>query len=90
MNKGELIVKIAKDAKISKTAANAALDSFINNTMSALKKGDRVVLVGFGTFMVVRRAARKGRVPRTGQTVTIPARKVVKFKVGKEFAAKVR
>ncbi len=90
MNKSELIVKISKDAKISKAAANAAIDSFVNTTMQVLKKGDKVVLVGFGTFTVIKRAARKARVPKTGQTIHVPSRKVVKFKVGKEFASKVK
>ena len=90
MNKGQLIAKIANDAKISKTAANSAIDSFINTTMTTLKKGDKLVLVGFGTFLVYRRAARKGRNPKTGKIVPIPARKVVKFRPGKDFAAKVK
>ena len=90
MNKGQLIAKMSADAKCSKAQAGAALDSFINTTMSALKKGDKVTLVGFGTFSVSKRSARKGRNPQTGKTINIPARKVAKFKAGKEFAAKVK
>ena len=90
MNKGQLIAKISNDAKISKTQANNAIDAFINTTMSSLKKGDKLVLVGFGTFLVYKRSARKGRNPKTGKSLNIPARKVVKFRVGKDFAAKVK
>lgn len=90
MNKGQLIAKIANDAKISKTQANSAIDAFINTTMSTLKKGDKLVLVGFGTFLVSKRSARKGRNPKTGKSLNIPARRVVKFRTGKDFAAKVR
>ena len=90
MNKGQLVAKIANEAKISKTDANTALDSFIRQTMTALKKGDKVVLVGFGTFLVSKRSARRGRNPQNGRSINIPAKKVVKFKTGKEFAAKVR
>ncbi len=90
MNKGELIAKIASDAKISKAQAGSALDSFINTTMTALKKGDKITLVGFGTFSVSKRAARKGRNPQTGKVINIAAKKVAKFKAGKEFARKVK
>jgi DNA-binding protein HU-beta len=90
MNKGQLIAKISNDAKISKTQANAAIDAFIGTTMSALKKGDKLVLVGFGTFTVSKRSARKGRNPKTGKALNIPARKVVKFRAGKDFAGKVK
>lgn len=90
MNKGQLVAKIANDAKISKTHANAAMDAFINTTMTTLRKGDKLVLVGFGTFMISKRSARKGRNPKTGKALTIPARKVVKFRAGKDFAAKVK
>lgn len=90
MNKGQLIDKIASDAKISKVQAGAALDSFINATMSALKKGDKVTLVGFGTYSVSKRSARIGRNPQTGKEIKIPAKKVVKFKAGKEFSSKLK
>lgn len=67
MNKAESIESIAAEAKISKADAKRALDAFVNNTTKALKKGDRVALVGFGTFSVTKRAARKGRNPQTGK-----------------------
>lgn len=90
MNKGELINKIATDAKISKAAAGKALDSFLGTTSGALKKGDKVTLVGFGTFSISKRAARTGRNPQTGAPIKISARKVVRFKAGKVLATRVR
>ncbi len=89
MNKAELIDMIAKDSGITKTQANEAVDSFTNAVVSSLKKGDRVTLVGFGTFSVSERAARNGRNPQTGEVIKIKARKVPKFKAGKEFSTKV-
>ena len=89
MNKAELIDKIAGDAEISKKEANAALDSFTEAIAKTLKKGDKVTLVGFGTFSVSKRAARTGRNPQTGATIKIKAKKVAKFKAGKELAAKI-
>jgi DNA-binding protein HU-beta len=89
MNKAELIDMIAKDSGISKTQANEALDSFTNTVVASLKKGDRVTLVGFGTFSVSERAARNGRNPQTGEVIKIKARKVPKFKAGKEFSARI-
>lgn len=89
MNKAELIDKLAGDAGITKTQANDALDAFTNSVVSSLKKGDRVTLVGFGTFSVSERAARNGRNPQTGEIIKIKARKVPKFKAGKEFSTKI-
>jgi DNA-binding protein HU-beta len=89
MNKAELIDKIAKDAGVTKVQANDALDSFTNAVVATLKKGDRVTLVGFGTFSVSDRAARNGRNPQTGAVIKIKARKVPKFKAGKEFSTKI-
>ncbi|HVU54576.1 MAG TPA: HU family DNA-binding protein [Puia sp.] len=89
MNKAELIDKIAADAEISKKEANAVLDSFTEAIAKTLKKGDKVTLVGFGTFSVSKRAARTGRNPQTGATIKIKAKKVAKFKAGKELAAKI-
>jgi DNA-binding protein HU-beta len=84
MTKGELIEKMAKDAGISKTAAGAALNSFMDGVTKALKKKDgKVTLVGFGTFSKSRRKARKGRNPQTGERIKIKASKIVKFKPGK-------
>ena len=86
MAKAELIESMAKDAKISKAAAGSALDSFIANVTKALKKKDgKVTLVGFGTFTKIRRKARKGRNPQTGETIKIKARNAVKFKAGKKL-----
>jgi len=89
MNKAELIDKIAKDAGITKVQANESLDAFTSAVVASLKKGDRVTLVGFGTFSVSERAARNGRNPQTGAVIKIKARKVPKFKAGKEFAQKI-
>ncbi len=84
MTKAELVEKAAKDAGISKAAANAALDSAIDGITKALKKKDgKVTLVGFGTFQKVRQKARKGRNPQTGAPIKIKARNVVKFRAGK-------
>ena len=86
MTKAELVEQMAKDAKISKTAALAALNSFTANVTKALKKKDgKVTLVGFGTFSKTRRKARKGRNPQTGEPIKIKARNVVKFKAGKKL-----
>jgi DNA-binding protein HU-beta len=89
MNKAELIEKIAGDADLSKRQANAVLDSFTDAVAKTLKKGDKVTLVGFGTFSVSKRAARAGRNPQTGATIKIKAKKVAKFKAGAALAAKV-
>ena len=83
MNKAELVAKIAEDAGIAKTQANAALDSFVDAVTKTLKKGDKVTLVGFGTFSVTKRAARTGRNPQTGAALEIKASKVPSFKAGK-------
>lgn len=85
MTKVELIDKMAKDADISKAAAQKAMDSFMDGIKKALKKGNKVTLVGFGTFSVGKRAARKGRNPQTGETIKIKASKSPKFKAGKSF-----
>lgn len=82
MNKQEMIEAMASDANISQADAKRALDSFMDNTSKALKKGDRVALVGFGSFSVSARAARTGRNPQTGAEIKIAAKKVVKFKAG--------
>jgi DNA-binding protein HU-beta len=85
MNKADLIDKIAASTGISKTAAGAAIDCFIDSVTSALKKGDRVTLVGFGTFSVSQRKARSGRNPQTGGVIKIAARRVAKFTPGVEL-----
>ncbi|RUO78248.1 nucleoid-associated protein HU-beta [Pseudidiomarina taiwanensis] len=83
MNKSQLVDKIADGAEISKAAAGRALDSFIDAVTDALKSGEQVALVGFGTFSVRERSARTGRNPQTGQTIQIAAAKVPAFKAGK-------
>jgi len=89
MTKAELITKISEDAGITKVAANAALDSFMESVAKTLKKGDRLTLVGFGTFSVSKRAARKGRNPSTGAEIKIKAKKVAKFKASKDLSGKL-
>jgi DNA-binding protein HU-beta len=90
MNKAELIEAIASGSGLTKADAKRALDAFIGTTSSALKKGDRVALVGFGSFSVAKRAARKGRNPQTGKEIKIAAKKVVKFKAGSELSGHVK
>jgi DNA-binding protein HU-beta len=86
MTKAELVEQAAKDAMISKVAAAAALNSFMDSVTKALKKKDgKVTLVGFGTFSKARRKARKGRNPQTGAPIKIKATNVVKFKAGKKL-----
>ena len=85
MNKAELIDAIAADADISKAAAKKALDSFTANVSKSLKKGDRVSLVGFGTFSVSKRSAREGRNPQTGAKIKISAKNVARVKPGAEL-----
>lgn len=89
MNKTELIDAIAADAGITKAAAKLALESFLKNVEGTLAKGDRISLVGFGSWSISERAEREGRNPQTGQTIKIAAKKVVKFKAGAEFDAAV-
>ena len=89
MNKAELIAKIADDAGITKTQANACVDSFIEAVTKTLKSGNKLTLVGFGTFSVSKRAARNGRNPQTGAVIKIKAKKVARFKAGKELSSKI-
>jgi DNA-binding protein HU-beta len=90
MTKADLIEKMAKDADIAKAAAEKALHSFIDGVKKTVKKGEKVALAGFGTFSVSKRAARKGRNPRTGEAIKIKASKVPKFKAGKGFKDAVK
>ena len=90
MTKADLISRMAKDAKITKVAAGKALNSVIDGITKALKKGDSVTLVGFGTFSVSKRKARKGRNPQTGKEIKIAARKVAKFKAGADLKKAVK
>lgn len=89
MNKAELIDAIAADAGLTKADSKKALEAFVKTTTGALAKGDRVALVGFGSFSVAKRAARKGRNPQTGKEINIKAKSVVKFKAGAELAGGV-
>lgn len=90
MNKAELIEAMAGEAGITKADAKRALDAFLAATGKALKKGDRVALVGFGSFSVSKRNARKGRNPQTGKEIKIAAKKVVKFKAGADLSKSVK
>jgi DNA-binding protein HU-beta len=90
MNKGELIEAVAKDAGISKALAGKTLDSAIDAITRSLSRGDRVALVGFGTFSVSARKARSGRNPQTGKEIRIPATKVAKFKAGNKLVQAVK
>lgn len=90
MNKAQLIDAISGDAKMTKADAKKALDSFINSTTKALKKGERIALVGFGSFAVTKRNARTGRNPQTGKVIQIPAKKVVRFKPGSELQGTIK
>jgi len=85
MNKAQLIEAIAGESGLTKADAKKALDGFIKVTGDALKKGDRIALVGFGSFSVSERRARTGRNPQTGKEIQIPAKKVVKFKAGSDL-----
>ena len=85
MNKAQLIDAISSEANLTKADAKRALDAFVKTTTGALKKGDRVALVGFGSFAVSKRNARTGRNPQTGKAIRIAAKNVVKFKPGAEL-----
>lgn len=85
MNKQQLVDLVAKEAEITKSAAQKAVEAIFGGIKTTLKKGDEVRLVGFGTFAVAQRAATKGRNPRTGEPINIPASKQPKFKPGKEL-----
>ncbi len=89
MNKAELINAVAEEAKISKVDAKKALDAVVKSISNALVAGDKVSLVGFGTFTVGERATRQGINPATKQPITIAAKKVAKFKAGAELSAAV-
>ena len=89
MNKAELIDAIASETKLTKVDSKKALDAFMKVTGGALKKGQRVALVGFGSFSVMKRSARTGRNPQTGKEIKIAAKKVVKFSPGAELKTKV-
>ena len=89
MNKAQLIDAMAAGASLTKTDAKKALDAFISATTDALKSGDRVAIIGFGSFFVSERSARTGRNPQTGKEIKIAAKKVVKFKSGSDLSDSV-
>ncbi|MBP7838185.1 MAG: HU family DNA-binding protein [Bacteroidales bacterium] len=89
MNKAELIDAMAAESGLTKADSKKALDAFVKVTQNALKSGDKITLVGFGTFSVSTRAARIGRNPQTGKELKIAAKKVVKFKAGSDLAGAV-
>ncbi len=90
MNKAQLIDAIAVEAELSKADARKALDAFIKTTSESLKTGDRVALVGFGSFSVTKRDARTGRNPQSGKEIQIPSKNVVKFKPGSDLTDSVQ
>lgn len=90
MNKAELVDAIAAEAKLTKVDSKKAIEAFIKVVKGSLKKKSNVVLVGFGTFKVKKMAARNGKNPRTGKTIKIAAKNVVRFKAGTELAKKVK
>jgi DNA-binding protein HU-beta len=89
MNKGQLVDAVADGAGLSKKDAGAAIEAVLGAVQKALKKGDKVSLIGFGTFSVQKRAARQGINPATGEKIKIKAKKVVKFKPGAQLSAAV-
>ena len=90
MNKAQLVDAMASRAGLSKADAKRALEAFVGATTDAMKSGDRVAMVGFGTFSVSERAARKGRNPQTGATINIAAKRVPKFSAGAELKNAVK
>lgn len=90
MTKSDLIDKVAREAKIPRAAAERAVNSFTASITEVLKQGDKITLPGFGTFLTSNRSARKGRNPRTGQEIDIPAVRIPKFKAGKGLKDSIR
>ena len=90
MTKAELVAKIASEVGIAKSMAEKVVDGFVAAVSGALSGGDKITLVGFGTFSVMARSQREGRNPRTGEKIKIAAAKVVKFKAGKTLSEKVK
>jgi DNA-binding protein HU-beta len=90
VNKADLMMRIAKDAEITKRQAAKALDALVEGVQEALSKGDSITLMGFGTFTVMSRSARKGRNPKTGREIVIPPSKTAKFRAGKGLREAIR
>lgn len=89
MNKADLVNSLSEKTGLTKTKSNEVIDAVISSISEALKSGDKVTLVGFGTFTTTQRDARKGRNPKTGETLEIPAKRVAKFKAGTELTKNV-
>jgi DNA-binding protein HU-beta len=89
MNKADLVNKIAESAGITKSKATTALETFVGTVVKTLKSGEKVTLMGFGTFSVSRRAARKGRNPKTGESIKIKAKKIARFRPSQELNARI-
>jgi len=90
MNKADLVEKVTGQVGLTKRASNEAIDAMTSIVSDALARGDKVTLVGFGTFQAMERKARRGRNPQTGQTIQIPAKKVPRFRPGKGLREKVK
>jgi len=90
MNKGELVDAIAAESELSKKDSKEALEAIVKIVGETLKKGDKLTLVGFGSFSVAQRAARTGRNPQTGKDIKIPAKKAIKFSVGSELSEAIQ
>ncbi len=90
MNKSDLVKSIAGAAQISRVAAEKGLNGLLSSMAEAMEEGERVTLVGFGSFSIVKRAKRLGRNPKTGEVIPIPPRKVVKFRPGKDLTEKIQ
>ena len=90
MNKRDLIAQVAQDTGVTKSSAGAAVDSLLETITKALKKGDAITFVGFGTFKTTQRRARVAKNPRTGDAIKIPKRRVVRFTAGKALKSAVR
>jgi DNA-binding protein HU-beta len=90
MTKEELVAKVAKDAKVTKAAADKAVSGVFDGIAKALKKGERFILPGFGSFSVTKRKARNGRNPQTGKPIKIAAKKVAKFKAGAKLSKSIQ
>jgi DNA-binding protein HU-beta len=89
MNKTELVSSIAKETGLSKTKTNEVVDAFVSAVSESLSKGEKVTLVGFGTFTTSKREARKGRNPKTGEVINIPSKTVARFKAGSDLTKSV-
>jgi len=90
MNKADLVEKVASEVGLTKRASNEVIDAITSIVSDALSRGDKVTLVGFGTFQVMERKARRGRNPQTGEEIQIPGKKVPKFKPGRALREKVK